>query len=633
MREPTFPTQQAEPISGPTQAITPVPDGYSPEGVAEAVIDPIIKYLIEQLIPGGWDVLVHILYYATVDPRTTMQKSLFHATGEANNEAIVLISAVEALAKTPNSPFRSPDAYSRRLVALETLKVIRRTFHRTFTEVRISLGTRSIYVPSLLVSLWDLHETYKDEKVKQLARKMAKRVKTGEFLSYAASTCVCVEPELAPVLHVLDSLLQARGITEEASTLASACGIIAKLLLPDKYGRVGNTMGEFHALLSKEPRSSGSKKGELATPPGELQDGAPPIREGTGAGSSLQKGELVTTESPECTAGKGKSRRYRVKKGEFYTLFATNSPEFGQFGRVHEEMGDSVLLVSLSDHYSSSNITNKGTESLNDGNTSGVAKQGEIVPSEYKFLPYRRAYNDTRPIEEIRSDARMYADLFDGVGNYQWIAKLITCIQQHPGHIRHLAVVDTLYHTAFPDDWRKKPRRPGGWFCKAAERFDAPGAEIPREVQLWAETGLAYNEIEEALQQGRRTPMETLLPMMSGGKDDQETTDTNGGERGNEGVQEANASTVTTEQDGRHPTRLCTSLRTRMNRSQAEGLSSRIEREGVSLGGIRAEVMRGEQGSSVVKTTWFDNATELFVNEGEWERHVEKVRLCFAVTQ
>jgi hypothetical protein len=598
-----------EPTTITDQAVVPLPLGFTPEGVTETFIDPATIHLVEQTIPGGRELLAHLLYYATVDPRTTMQRSFFHATGEANDEAIVLISSVEALAKSPNSPFRAPDACARRLVALEALKVIRRKVHRAFTEIRIPLGKRSIHVPSLLTALWEMHETYKDDKVKQLARKVAKQLKTGEFLTYAASTCMRVDQELVPVVGVLDSILQARGIKEEASTLAEACNLIAGLLLPQKYGQVGEKVGEFLAALSKGNRSSAKKAGESVAQSGEFVEGAL----GDQVRASDQVGESVVTNSPEFAGAKRKRRACRVKTGEFQHLFATNSPEFEPFGRVAETMGESVAGVSISDH-SSSSITSKRTESLNDSGTNEKAKQGEAFPSVYK---------DTRPPQEIGRDAKKYADLLDGEGNYRWIGNLIRCIQNHPSYIRHLAVIDTLYHTAFPD-WRGRPKAPGAWFCKACDCFNAPGAKIPHEVRLWAETGLPYHEIDEALQRGQQTPMDLPLPLMSSDHDEELPGHGSGQDSGSQ--QEAITPALAGEQVSVHTSRPCTGLRTRMNASQAQELRQRIEREGAYYG-ISAKVQRGEQGSSVVVTTW-DGVEEAHVNEAEWDRYFADVTSC-----
>jgi len=238
----------------------PLPFGFTPEGVEIALIDQRTLSLVEHAVPGGRDVFVHLLYYATISPQTTMQRSLFAATGESNDEAIALISSVEVLAKSPNSPFRSPDAYQRRLLALESLQVVRRIFHRSYTELRIPLRSRVLHIPSLLASLWELHEQYKDEKVKQLARKVAKRLQTGEFLtSSPQNTSTTLDPELAPVLGVLDGMLKAHGLQEDIALLTNACTIIAGLLLPEKYGQVGEKMGEFLATLGKR-RPAARKK-------------------------------------------------------------------------------------------------------------------------------------------------------------------------------------------------------------------------------------------------------------------------------------------------------------------------------------------------------------------------------------
>jgi len=77
----------------------PLPFGFTPEGVEIALIDQRTLSLVEHAVPGGRDVFVHLLYYATISPQTTMQRSLFAATGESNDEAIALISSVEVLAK------------------------------------------------------------------------------------------------------------------------------------------------------------------------------------------------------------------------------------------------------------------------------------------------------------------------------------------------------------------------------------------------------------------------------------------------------------------------------------------------------------------------------------------------------
>lgn len=608
MRELTTIVEQADLVSD-TQAIVPLPHGYAPEGVSETIIDPATLRLIE-ILPGGRELFVHILHYATLDPKTTMQRSLFHATGEGNNEAIVLIKNVEALAKSPNSPFKSPDAYDRRLIALETLKVIRRKVHRaSYTEIRISLGKRSIHVPSVMAALWNMHETYKDEKVKQLARKMAKQIKTGEFLSYAASTCMHIDQDLVPVMRVLDALLQARGIKEEATTLASACHIIAQLMVPEKYGRADDAMGEFVAAISGNRPSSAKKSGELPKKSGELLGEVSGECEGAEIGTLTQMGESVVTNSPEFAGVKRKRHICRRKTGEFQQLFATNSPDLAPFGRVAEEMGEFVAGVSISDHYSPNNITSKETESLNDSHDNSHEKQGEVVPS---------AYKDSRLIEEIRRDARKYADLLDGVGNYRWMGKLVRCVQNHPENIRHLAVVDTLFHSAFPD-WRGKPEAPGAWFCKAADRFDTESTKIPHEVKLWAETGLSYHDIDQALQQGRRTPMDHLLPLTDG--DDEQQFPLEGEQ---EYDQQEPDVTPSLESSPMRGSQSCSGLRTRMNRSQAEDLCSRILREGIRYG-IVAEVRRGERGSSVVVTTW-EGTEETHMNEGEWDRYFKDMK-------
>ncbi len=85
----------------------PVPQGFCPEGVAQTCFDDDLLFLVEHAIPpsiGGKRVFAHLLYYATLDPRTTMQHSLLNTLGEYGDEAIVLIDSIEALARSKGSP-------------------------------------------------------------------------------------------------------------------------------------------------------------------------------------------------------------------------------------------------------------------------------------------------------------------------------------------------------------------------------------------------------------------------------------------------------------------------------------------------------------------------------------------------
>jgi hypothetical protein len=70
----TRPTLVADDPGHPTllaRQNLPVPDGFAPEGVAEACIDQTTLSLVQSALPpriGGRDLFVHLLYYATLDP-------------------------------------------------------------------------------------------------------------------------------------------------------------------------------------------------------------------------------------------------------------------------------------------------------------------------------------------------------------------------------------------------------------------------------------------------------------------------------------------------------------------------------------------------------------------------------------
>ena len=113
---------------GQAQTLPIIPEGYQPEGVVTTIFAKETIYLLEHALPprpGGLRIFAHLLYYGTVSPKTAMQKSLFEATGETQDEVIVLITSVEALAKSPGSPC-GPETYLKILLILEKLKVIRR---------------------------------------------------------------------------------------------------------------------------------------------------------------------------------------------------------------------------------------------------------------------------------------------------------------------------------------------------------------------------------------------------------------------------------------------------------------------------------------------------------------------------
>ncbi len=575
------------------------PEGFCPEGVPTTYFDKETLYLIEHAIPphlNGLKIFAHLLYYGTIHPKTCMQYSILQATGETQDEVIILIRSVDTLAKSPGSPC-GPETYLKVILIFEALKIIRRIFHRNYTEIRIAIGKREIHIPSLLKELHHLHDTYQNNKVKQIAKKVAKRLQSGEFSTYQSAS-LPVTPDLVSVAQILVSLLNEHGVEHvQVSRLAVACTSIASAV---QTQRVSEKKGEFIGERKDGSWHVSLKKGELNTQLGEFsareeEQGLFPL----GMSQTLL-GEFMSTESPKLgnpgmhiTTHTEKSCPKRFKRGDLDALFTVESPDSVPVGSVLTQMGEFKAVLSINDHYFSSNIT-KGDIALND-DTPPVEKQ---------------VFKDPRPIEEIRREAVDYADLLDGKGVRDWMGKLIESIQDHPAHIRHLAVIDTLFFTYFPD-WRKKPRAPGAWFSKACDRFDVPDVAIPEPVRLWAETGLSYVQIESRLQQGSRVPMEVPLSTL------EETEITR-----DEGSLQVSEPLYTAVDETWQSSR----LRTRMNTTQAEALKRRIEREGAYYG-IIATVGRGDQGSSVVVTTW-GGEQETHVNEGEWDEYFTAVKPC-----
>ena len=601
-----------------------VPQGFAPEGVAPAVFDEQTLYLVHHALPTNLrGVFAHLLYYATLDPRTSMQQSLFQVTGETRDEAIALISSVEALAKTPGSPC-GPHTYLKVLLIMEALKIIRRTFHRTYTEIHIFVGKRAIHLPALLEALRQLHTDYRDKKVRQLARKVAKRLKSGEFAAYSAVPSATVSPGLEPVADVLISLLKEHGVGRvHVPSLTEACDLIAQALLAG--GRVPAKKGEFiegvryqlhqtGAPLDDSDVVSGDSVGGMGRPSrksrpkrGDLTQGSgdsvvQSAQEGVGESPQIDPllGDSIAAESPTNAHSRQNRDTKRPKRGDSAAIFAMESPALAQNGSVSAQPGDSDRGVSISDHYLS--LTNK-ERTLNDSPPECCANS-----------PYR----DTRPIEEIRAEARTYALFLDG--HTHWMGKLITCIQQTPPAILDLAVVDTLYHTYFPD-FRGKPQRPGAWFASRCTEYAQPGARIPEPVRQWADTGQSFQEIEEALRRGLHLPTEQFLPFGEG--HDRSDLSANGAPDEETLVYPESASWA------RRPATPGESLlNTHMDHKTAEILRERIITEGRSFG-LEARVAPAErEGEALVVVTW-DGVDVDIVSPDDWVRYFADTKACF----
>jgi hypothetical protein len=301
---------------------------------------------------------------------------------------------------------------------------------------------------------------------------------------------------------------------------------------------------------------------------------------------------------------------------------STNTPVQARNLPNEAPVGDFVGAVSISDKYSSEKniFDTKPALIATVAPASSNAENAAQISTDEKTASYR----DARPIAEIQREAGMYASLFDGKQNKRWMGALVRCIQQYPPHIRHLAAIDTLYHTYFPD-WRKKPYSPGAWFTKACAQY-VKGIGAPRAVQLWAETELPYHEIEAALQQGRQTPLAVPLPFTTF-ENMPEQPHTSSQVQHQPSQREAQRMPETANPSSRLPdVREHSHLATSMSREEAERLCERILREGEPYG-IQAIVQPGtEQGWAVV-SIWEGIPVEQ-QNESAWISYFAACRSC-----
>ncbi len=617
------PTASSEELSLSPTSVLPLPPGFTPEGVEIALIDQQTLYLIEHAIPGGRDVFLHLLYYATTRPETAMQRSLFTATGESNDEAIALICSVEALAKSPRSPFKSPDAYLRRLLVLEYLQVVRRVFHRTYTEFRIPLGRRMLHIPTLLASLWELHEAYKDEKVKQLARKVAKRLQMDEFLAQVAiPQQTALAPDLAPVLGVLTGILEAHGLREDVTLLSEACSIIAGLLVPEKFGRVDAKVGEFLTALRRRHPVARKKTGDSVGQVGDSAAGETCPPDQLQRARMTETGEFPTTESPICKGKPQKRRSFRRNSGELAALFTMNSPKFGQVGQIFAKTGDSAAGVSII-ALSPQNITYKGGTIIDAG---GCESANPSVGAPSVQL-------ENRPLEEIRREAKFYESFFDNGRSRKWTGSLINVLRETPKEIKRLAAVGAVFYSYFPQPDGRTVYSPGGWFTSACRRYSQPGVAVPSEVRAWAETHLPLKEIRRRIKEGSRLPEEQTLPWV--GASEPVEADEHQDELPQEHAMTTEWDDVQAFDDSQQsayplpiaPTRSC--LGSWMDYEQAERLQDRILREG-AMYCLRAEVRPGQGERCTVVVTWPGRPGEIeIINEEDWIDYFREVKECF----
>jgi hypothetical protein len=574
----------------------PIPLGFNPEGIEEGLFDENTLYLIKSALPETYyHVFLHLLYHATTDPRSTMQPSLFAQTGEGQNEAIILYRSVAELSKSPRSP-AGPETYHKAILIFEALGVIHRTFHRGFTEVRMPLGKREILIPSLLRSLRELlgdekRKGYRNVKVQQLARKVAKRLKSGEFLAgipRPATSSAGLE-----LRDLLTHLLREHGVTEaqvQQTALAQTCTLISQAMLAAKNGRVLAEVGESvrDATLRAwaRPEDFQSHLGDSFTQEeAESQDEAVA---GTG-----QEGEFLGEESPSSRCSARKSRGRRLKKGELDAIFGKVSPENEGTLLAAANSGDSLPAVSIIAS-SSQVITRNGEKTLIDA--------GQQTP----------AYVDPRPHREIEREALEYRNRFDKGRGRQWPGSLYNTVRSTPPEIRHLAAIATHYYMVFRLPNGEVVKRPGGWFTGTCKLYRQPGAEIPQDIRAWAETGLSLSEIEIRLRQGIRHPAQLQLPFGGSGVSLDQQATTQDGEVPGQSYELPAAPAPTYDW---------------MNQDEANDLRARIERERGHYP-ILVDVEPGEEnGVFVVVTTW-NGAEVIHHSAGEWATYFADVKAC-----
>ena len=615
-------TDQPQDIS-----ITPLPEGFHPEGVGQNSIDSNVLYLVEHAIPtslGGLKIFAHLLYYATLDPKTTMQHSLFQATGEYGDEAIVLIHSIEALARTETSPC-APETYHKILLAFEAMQIIRRKFHRTYTEIRIPLRKQTIHIPSLLAGLQRMYKKYGNEKgtnkFQKFSLRVAVRLKSGEFTRYESSGNVAYAHQV--VALVLLNFLKEHHVKDvHVPSLNEACELIA---LAAQSGRDGPQSSESFTLTNQR---ISAKVSESFTQWGELVAKA----SGDQTLTTEETGEFVGTDSPilpPSSTKKGKkgerTRSICLNKGEPEAIFVANSPEFANLERISAELGESVAAVSFIDHISLENITNN-KDTMNDD-----------PPTDSTDSP---VYKDSRPIEAIRHEAADLAERLDGSRSSRWFARFVKTIQIYPAHVRRLAEIDVLYHSAFPD-YRGKPERPGAVFFKRCADYANPQFKIVDQVRQWDASSMSVQSIQQELQRGRPVPAAAMLPFL-----DEQSVPVQPEEREEERemqreceipyfqppTQQVNSgigpqSLLTMRMNQRQANLFCLQIR-----QQAQVFCLQTRQQGLIID-IQAEVYPGDRdGEFVVVTIWRENGEEMeekWVNASKWDTYFEQVKKCY----
>lgn len=575
------------------RALTPppfLPEGFTPEGVPAHLIHETQRLLVRSAFSPKINIelfLACLLRYATLHPRTTMQYSLFRSTGESQDIATILIASEAALANSPDWHWGAETTHKIILV-LEALQIIKRVFHRTYTEIRLFLGEREISLPDILQSLQQLHDQKKNRKVKQIAKKAIRLLQTGEF----APTSSVIPADLAPVAEVLVGLLREHQVTvPRVPSLAKACQLIATAM---HTRRVSAQTGDSVLSLESGRFATGDSTGDSVVPAGESPAGVSRRGGALHTCSLPQTGDSLVAESPVWSVPSSATRPNAGEKGDSATAFPKESPVLGDSADPSAYSGELVPSVSYSDHTSLDVITLPKVGTLNDTASTNSP-----------------AYKDPRLHEEIRHESADLAERYDGSRTSRWLPRLIVCVQRFAPAVRRLAEIDTLYHSAFPD-FRGKPKIPGGWFVKRCEEYAVPGCKVKNEIRQWDESRMAIAAIHRELQKGYPIPSAALLPLADAVEHDEVAVPGSDFRDRSVAVDDAQHSL----------------LNTRMDEHQARALCAQIRQEGKAFN-IQADVYLGDhQGEYVVGTVWGDIEEE-WKNAAEWNRYFVKAKACF----
>jgi hypothetical protein len=83
-------------------------------------------------------------------------------------------------------------------------------------------------------------------------------------------------------------------------------------------------------------------------------------------------------------------------------------------------------------------------------------------------------------------------------GNDSKIKHYANLLRQSP-EILHIAIVDALVRSHFPDPHRKQDRLEGGWITDRYKAYRAGNEVPPPEIYAWSQTGMTYRELEVTL--------------------------------------------------------------------------------------------------------------------------------------